>query len=361
MFFVYKNKNCPVIIWDNEALLNPLAAVRYLQGRIIGTMEALANDLQNEAIIEILTLDIAKCGEMENISLDEEKVRMSIASKLGFFKGKNMEINEKIYGTTEVMLDAVQNNNALLTAERMFFWYETLTSKQKIENDNTQKRLPKLSQIKNIVYKAIGKNTTVFRASANKEMSNFITWINTESQLDSVVKAAIAHLWFVTIRPFDDSNVQIAGIITNMLLTRSDNTAHRFYSMLAQMKYDQKQYHSILEKTQNENFDVTNWMLWFFDCIKKALKTTDIILLKVLKKSKFWKIHNKTLLNNRQRLVINKLLSGIDGNLQSSKWAQMANCSTDTALRDIKDLIKKGILRQKTQGGRSTNYEMEKF
>jgi Fic family protein len=178
---------------------------------------------------------------------------------------------------------------------------------------------------------------------------------------DNETCRAIAHLWFVAIRPFDCGNARIVGIITNMLLARSDNTSHRFYSMSAQITSDRKQYHSILEKTQNENFDVTGWMLWFFDCMQKALKTTDIILLNVIKKSEFWKIHNKTPLNNRQRLVINKLLSGIDGKLQSSKWAQIAKCSSDTALRDIKDLIKKEILCRKSQGGRSTNYDLAEF
>ncbi|MDR2650747.1 MAG: DUF4172 domain-containing protein [Prevotellaceae bacterium] len=361
MYFVYKNKNCPVIIWDNEALLNPLADVRYRQGRLIGAMDALAINLQNEAILETLTLDITKCAEMENIFLDEEKVRMSIACKFGISNKKLTEKDEKVDGLIEAMMDATINCNLPLSDERMFFWHEIVISKREKEKHEKKGKFSKLSRIKKVVYQAINKNSTGFRALANKEMTNFINWFNTETELDSVTKAAISHLWFVTISPFDEGNARIAGLLTNMLLARSDNTLHRFYSMLAQMKSDEIQYHSILEKTQNENFDVTNWMLWFFDCMKKALKATDVILLSVMKKSEFWKIHDRTLLNNRQRLVINKLLNDTDVKLQSSKWAQMANCSSDTALRDIKDLIKKGILRQRNQRGRSTNYELIKI
>ncbi|MDR0755087.1 MAG: DUF4172 domain-containing protein [Prevotellaceae bacterium] len=353
MYFVYKNKNCPVIIWDNDALLNPLADVRYQQGRLIGTMESLSVDLQKEAIVEILTLDITKCVEMENLSVDEEIVRISIASQLGIYRQKN----EKIEGITKAMLDAVSNYSLPLTDKRLFFWHASLTSKKQ----KTQVKASKFAKIKKVVYKTIGKETTGFRATANNEISNFITWFNTENNLDSVIKAAIAHLWFVAIRPFDAGNVRIAGIITNMLLARADNTSHRFYSMLAQIKSGQKQYQLVLEETQNENFDVTDWLLWFFDCMKKALQATDIILLNILKKSEFWKNHAGTPLNNRQRFVINKLLSETDGILQSSKWAQIAKCSSDTALRDIKDLTEKGIMRKKSQGGRSTNYELVKF
>ncbi|MDR1984300.1 MAG: DUF4172 domain-containing protein [Prevotellaceae bacterium] len=360
MYFVYKRKGCPVFIWDNETLLNPLAEVRYRQGKIIGTMESLAVDLQKEAVLETLTLDIIKCAEMENISLDEEDVRADVNRMLGLNKKTHTKSDIKINGMSEIMLDAVKNYNLQLTDERMFFWHKTLVSETETEK-NTATRLPKLTRIKQVVYKAIGKDKEGFRTLAAKEMSNFIEWINGENKLDSVIKAAIAHLWFVTIRPFDDGNTRIAGVLTNMLLARSDNTPRRFYSMLAQIKSDQKQYHEILEKTQNENFDITNWLLWFFNCMQKSLKTTDVILLSVLRKSEFWKIHDKTSFNNRQRLVINKLLSSVDGKLQSSKWAQIAKCSPDTALRDIKDLIKKGILRKKSQGGRSTNYELAGF
>ncbi|MDR0421276.1 MAG: DUF4172 domain-containing protein [Prevotellaceae bacterium] len=355
MYFVYKRENCPELLWDNEALLNPLADVRFLQGLTIGKVQSLAFDLQNEALLEILTLDTLKCAEIENISLDEEKVRMSFACKFGFYKTKT-DTNSDIDGIIEAITDAILNFNAPLTKRRLLFWYENLILKRGQEKDNSTNQSSKLARIKKVVYKAIGKEGASFKAMANRNISNFITWFNTENNLDSLVKAAIAHLWFITIQPFDEGNAQMAGIITNMLLARSDDTFCRFYSMHAQIKSDPKKYYSILKKTQNENFDITNWMLWFFGSMKKALKATDTVLANILKKSEFWKIHNKTPLNIRQRLVLNKLLSGTDFKLQSSTWAKIAGCSADTALRDIKDLIKKGILCRKSQGGRSTNY-----
>ncbi|MDR1347644.1 MAG: DUF4172 domain-containing protein [Prevotellaceae bacterium] len=361
MYFVYKNKNSLVIIWNTEMLLNPLADVRFLQGLTIGRLRSLSRDLQNEAMLETLTLDITKCAEMENILIDSEQVKASIACKLGLCKKTYTETSDEIDGITEAMIDAVQNCNMPMTEERMLLWHEALVKSTKKEENGEINRLSKFMRIKKAVYKAVGKEKTGFNTLKNTEISNFITWFNTENRLDSVVKAAIAHLWFVTIRPFGNGNARMAGIITNMLLARSDKTSCRFYSVLAQIQSDQKQYLSILEKTQNENFDVTGWLLWFFGSMKKALRATDTILLNVLRKPKFWKIHNKTPLNNRQRLVINKILRGMDCELKSSTWAQMAKCSPDTALRDIKDLIKKGILRQKPQGGRSTTYEMTKF
>ncbi|MDR3287551.1 MAG: DUF4172 domain-containing protein [Prevotellaceae bacterium] len=362
MYFVYKHKNCPVFIWDNEILLNPLADVRYRQGRIFGRIESLALDQRKESVLETLTLDITKCAEMENISFNEEKVRISVARKLGLTRTKTTETVSEIDNMAEIMIDAIQNYSTPLTEERLILWHSTLfANEQTDKNEKDDKWLSKLTKIKQVVSKAIGKDKSYFRDSAAKEISHFTDWFNEENKLDAVVKAAIAYLWFITIRPFEAGNMLIAGALTNMLFARADNNPQRFYSMLAQMQTERKQYYEVLEKTQNENFDITNWMLWFFNCMKKALKTTDTTLLNVLRKAEFWKIHDKIELNKRQRLALNKLLGGADGKLQSSKWAQIAKCSSDTALRDMKDLIAKGILRQKTQGGRSTNYEIIGF
>ncbi|MDR3226910.1 MAG: DUF4172 domain-containing protein [Prevotellaceae bacterium] len=362
MYFVYKHKNCPVFIWDNEILLNPLADVRYRQGRIFGRIESLALDQRKEAVLETLTLDITKCAEMENMPFDEEKVRISVARKLGLIRTKITESATEIDNMAEIMIDAIQNYSTPLTDERLILWHSALFGNE--QNEKSEKDdnwLSKFTKIKQVVSKAIGKDKSYFRAAAAKEISHFTDWFNNENKLDAIVKAAIAHLWFVTIRPFDNGNTVIAGALTNMLLARADNNPQRFYSMLAQMQTERKQYYDVLKKTQNENFDITNWMLWFFNCMKKALKSTDTTLLSVLKKAEFWKTHDKIELNKRQRLALNKLLGGVDSKLQSSKWAQIAKCSSDTALRDMKDLIAKGILRQKTQGGRSTNYEIIGF
>ena len=360
MYFVYRHKNCPVLIWDNEMLLNPLADVRYLQGRIIGKIEALTSELKNEAGFENFVMDVCKSAEMDNLSFPEEKVRLLTAKKFGLIDTNDDDDNKYIEGTIEMMQDVIHNYNIPLTAERLFLWHASLFSAETQEkNGKNENVLAKIAKIKQIVYKSINIDKKHhFRQAANKEMAHFIEWFNNENNLDSVMKAAIAHLWFAAIRPFDNGNVRIACALTNMLLSRSDNSPQRFYSMLAQIKTEQKQYYSILEKTQSENFDITSWQLWFFGCMRKALKTTDVTLVGVIKKSEFWKIHSKTPFNNRQRLVLNKLLGGIDGKLQSSKWAKIAKCSADTALRDIKDLVDKEILLKKTQGGRSTHYEL---
>ena len=361
MYFVYKHKNCPVLIWDNETILNPLASVRYLQGRVIGKIESLAPELRKEAVFETFVLDVCKSAEMVKLSFSEEKTHLLVAKKFGLLNTNTGYENKSIDGIIDVMLDAMQNYNIPLTAERLFFWHSLLFCDESQEKTGKNENwFSKITNIKQTVYKAVKIDKKHhFSATCNKkEMSHFIDWFNNENSLDSVMKAAVAHLWFATIRPFDDGNMRIACTLTNMLLSISDNTPHRFYSMLAQIQTEQKQYYSVLEKPKNENFDITNWMLWFFNCMKKALNATDITLLRVLKKSEFWKIHSKTPFNNRQRLVLNKLLGGIDGKLQSSKWAKIAKCSSDTALRDIKDLVDKGILRKKTQGGRSTHYEL---
>jgi Fic family protein len=360
MYFVYKQKNCPVLIWDNETILNPLASVRYLQGRVIGKIESLAPELRKEAVFETFIVDVCKAAEMAKVSVSEENVHLLVAKKFGLISKNSLSENKSIDGIIDVMLDSMQNYNIPLTAERLFFWHKLLFGNEQQEKTGKNENwLSKIVNIKQSVYQniKIGREHH-FKSTSNKEMSHFIDWFNNEKSLDSVMKAAVAHLWFTTIRPFDDGNMRIASALTNMLLSISDNTPQRLYSMLAQIRAEQKQYYSVLEKTKNENFDITNWMLWFFDCMKKALNATDTTLHGVLKKAEFWKTHNKILFNNRQRLVINKLLNGIDGKLQSSKWAKIAKCSSDTALRDIKDLVEKGILMKKTQGGRSTNYEL---
>ena len=360
MYFVYKHKNCPALIWDTEAIINPLANVRYLQGRIIGKIESLAPDLRKEAVFETLVLDVCRSVKMDKLSLSEEKVRLLLAKKFGLIATNTISDNKSVNGIIEVMLDTMQNYNIPLTAERLFAWHTALfDTEYKKKDDEKEKTSNRIVKIKQIVYKTINLDKEHrFRAVSAKEMQQFVDWFNDENSLDTIMKAAIAHLWFITVRPFENGNVRIACALTNMLLSRSDDSPQRFYSMLAQIRIDQKQYYSIMEKTQNENFDITSWMLWFFNCMKKALNATDITLLGVLKKAEFWKVHNKVPFNNRQRLVLNKLLSGIDGKLQSSKWAKIAKCSSDTALRDIKDLVEKRILRKKTQGGRSTHYEL---
>jgi Fic family protein len=211
-----------------------------------------------------------------------------------------------------------------------------------------------------VVSGSMGKEKVHFEAPnsdlLDKEMTSFIQWFNQKDKIDLVLKASMAHLWFVTIHPFDDGNGRITRALTDMLLAQADKSNQRFYSMSAQIRIERKQYYEILEKTQKGDLNITNWIKWFLQCLINALNSTEEILVKVLFKGNFWQIHSKTIINERQKKLINKLLDGFDGKLTSSKWAKIAKCSKDTAIRDINDLIKKEILQKEEAGGRSTNY-----
>jgi len=211
---------------------------------------------------------------------------------------------------------------------------------------------------------AIGKEKVHFQAPdsslVENEMNQFLDWFNNNKRIDFVIKAAIAHLWFVTIHPFEDGNGRITRAITDMLLAQSDRTNQRFYSMSAQIRLERKQYYEILIKTQKGNLDITAWIKWFLNCLINALKSTDSVLSRVLFKADFWAKHSESLINERQKKLLNKLLDRFEGKLTSSKWAKIAKCSKDTAIRDINDLIEKDILQKEAAGGRSTNYVLKK-
>jgi len=269
-----------------------------------------------------------------------------------------------VEGVVEMMLDATQNYRQPLTEERLFGWHSALfptghSGMYKIEVG--QYRTGEMQ----IVSGAMGKEKIHYHAPApqmlKEEMDKFIAWLNSDLSNDPVVKAAIAHFWFVTIHPFDDGNGRITRALSDMLLARSDDSSLRFYSMSNQILKERKKYYTALEKSQHGESDITQWLHWFLACLKRALLSSETMLQSVLRKAYFWDKHSQTPLNDRQKLMMNKLLDGFNGKLKSSKWAKMTKCSTDTALRDIKDLIGKGILKQEESGGRSTNYELAEF
>lgn len=272
--------------------------------------------------------------------------------------------NKEVEGVVEMMLDATQNYHTSLTNNRLFGWHSALfptgyTGMHKIEVGRYR------TGEMQIVSGAMGKEKVHYEAvPANRvkeEMDKFFTWFNDNSPIDPVLKAAIAHFWFIVIHPFDDGNGRIARAISDLMLARADKTTERYYSMSSQILVERKQYYEVLRKDQHSSGDITDWLYWFLHCLKISLVATETTLQKILCKSEFWKIHEHTAFNERQRLVLNKLVDGFNGKLTSSKWAKIAKCSPDTALRDIKDLIEKGILRQEQQGGRSTNYELADF
>jgi Fic family protein len=361
--FIHQKDNWPEFTWNSNDFLNILSEARNLQGRLIGKMETLGFDLRNEALLDTLTLDVLKSSEIEGEFLNPDQVRSSIARRLGMEIAGTVESDRNVEGVVEMMLDATQKCFDPLTADRLFDWHAALfptgrSGMYKITVADWRKDTTGSMQV---VSGAMGKEKIHFQAPdsdlVEKEMTRFIDWFN-NSKVDLVIKAAIAHLWFVTIHPFEDGNGRITRTLTDMLLAQSDKSNQRFYSMSAQIRLERKQYYEILEKTQKGNLDITDWISWFLNCLTNALKSTDSVLIRVLFKADFWQKHIDTAINDRQRRLLNKLMDGFDGKLTSSKWAKIAKCSKDSAVRDINDLIEKKILQKESAGGRSTNYEL---
>ncbi len=360
--YIHQKDNWPNFTWLNDELVNLLSEARNLQGRLIGRMESLGFDLKNEAILETLTLDVLKSAEIEGEILNPEQVRSSIAQRLGMEFAGSLVSDRNVDGMVDMMIDATKNCYKPLTANRLFDWHAALfpmgrSGIFKITVADWRKDKTGPMQV---VSGAEGREKVHFQAPDAKlietEMTSFLKWFNKNDKTDLVIKAAVAHLWFVTIHPFQDGNGRITRALTDMLLARSDGSNQRFYSMSAQIRIERKQYYEILEKTQKGDLDITEWIKWFLKCLINALKSTDKILTRVLFKANFWNEHSKTIINERQKRLINKLLDGFDGKLTSMKWAKIAKCSKDTAIRDINDLIGKDILQKESAGGRSTNY-----
>jgi Fic family protein len=363
--FIHQQNNWPNFTWESDEFVNLLSEARNLQGRLMGKMESLGFDLRNEALLDTLTLDVLKSTEIEGEILNPDQVRSSIARRLGMEIAGSVESDRNVDGMVEMMIDATKNCFKPLTAERLFDWHAALfptgrTGMYKITVADWRRDTTGPMQV---VSGAMGNERVHFQAPDSSlienEMNLFLDWFNKSEETDLVIKAAVTHLWFVTIHPFDDGNGRITRALTDMLLAQSDNSTQRFYSMSAQIRLERKQYHEILEKTQKGNLEITEWIRWFLNCLINALKSTDSILNRVLFKADFWNRHSKTLINERQKKLLNKILDGFDGKLTSSKWAKIAKCSKDTAIRDINDLIEKNILQKEAAGGRSTNYDLK--
>lgn len=320
--------------------------------------------IRKEAELDTLTLDVIKSTEIEGEFLNPEQVRSSVARRLGMEIAGSIESDRNVDGMVDMMMDATQQCDKPITAERLFDWHAALfpTGRSGMYKINVAQWRNDTAGPMQVVSGAMGKEKVHFQAPdasiIKKEMDQFMDWFNNENGIDLVLKAAIAHFWFVTIHPFDDGNGRITRALTDMLLAKSDKSTQRFYSMSAQIRIERKQYYKILEKTQKGNLDLSDWVLWFLNCLMDALKSTESILAKVLFKADFWDKHAKTIINERQIKLLNRLLDGFDSKLTTTIWAKIAKCSSDTALRDIQDLIKKDILRKEEAGGRSTNYEL---
>jgi len=362
--FIHERQDWPDFRWDRERLAEPLAAVRHQQGRVVGHMEALGFQLRQEAVLQTLTADVIETSEIEGEKLDAEQVRSSIARRLGMDAGALKPADRDVEGIVEMMLDATRHYDRPLTAERLCSWHAALfpTGRSGMTKIAVGKWRDDINGPMQVVSGPIGKERVHFEAPAaprlEKEMRTFLDWFNATSETDLVVRAGLAHLWFVTIHPFDDGNGRIARALADMLLARSERSAQRFYSMSAQIRRERAEYYEILEQTQRGSIDITPWMEWFLGCLGRAISGAQAILSGVLAKAAFWKNFQDLRTNERQRLVLNRMLDGFDGNLTTSKYAKLAKCSQDTALRDILALVENGMLIRNKAGGRSTSYAL---
>ena len=359
--YIYQNKSWTDFTWDYGKISAVLGEVRNLQGKLSGAMNALGFSLKSEALLETLTLDVLKSSEIEGEKLNRKQVRSSVAKRLGLDTGGLEFIDRNVEGVVEMLLDATQNYEHDISEGRLFGWHSALFPSGRSGMNKIETGKYRTGEMQ-VVSGALGKETVHYEAvparGLKAEMDKFIDWINEKPSTDLVIKSAVAHLWFVTIHPFSDGNGRIARAISDMMLARSDGSRERFYSMSNQILKERKKYYSVLEETQKGDSDITLWLFWFLNCLKNSLLNTETTLKSIFRKAKFWEAHKDTKLNERQRFIINKLFDNFHGKLTTSKWAKMTKTSPDTALRDINDLIEKGILRQGGAGGRSTNYEL---
>lgn len=362
--YIHELETWPKFRWDQETVSADLAAVRHRQGRLFGKMEALGFRLCEEAVLDTLTQDVLKSSEIEGEILDQDQVRSSIARRLGMDIGALTPSDRDVEGVVDMMLDATQRYDEALTEGRLYGWHAALfpTGRSGMHRIKVGAWRDDSTGPMRVISGAAGRERIHFEAPTAgrvaREMAEFLAWFNGTPGLDPVLKAALAHLWFVTIHPFDDGNGQIARAIADMALARSEQSPKRFYSMSAQIRAERDAYYDVLEETQKATLDVSDWMAWFLACLDRAFGGAEATLAKVFRKARFWEAHAQEPLNERQRKILNRLLDGFEGKLTTSKWAKLAKCSQDTAYRDILDLVGRKILVKEPSGGRSTSYSL---
>lgn len=362
--YIHDLSGWPSMAWDHQRVATPLAAARHLQGRLLGQMEALGFKVKEEAILQTLTDDVLKSSEIEGEKLDADQVRSSVARRLGMDVGGLKPADRHVEGVVEMMLDATQRYDQPLTDERLFAWHASLfpTGRSGMHPITVGGWRTDSSAPMQVVSGPVGRERVHFEAPEaarlGDEMRRFLDWFNTDVTTEPVMKAALAHFWFVTIHPFDDGNGRIARAIADMALARSEASAQRFYSMSAQIRAERTEYYRILERTQSGTLDITPWMEWFLACLTRAIEGAQQALSSVIARARYWEKVRDVPLNDRQRLVIARLLEGFEGLLTTSKWAALTKSSHDTALRDIQQLVDRGVLVRNQAGGRSTSYSL---
>lgn len=363
--WIHEHQNWPNFTWDAESLASKLADIRHRQGRLLGRMESLGFELKREATLGTLTNDVVKSSAIEGENLNPEEVRSSIARRLGIDIAGLVPASRDVEGIVEMMLDATQQYSKPLTKDRLFDWHAALfpTGRSGLHKITVGGWRTVEAGPMQVVSGPIGKEKVHFEAPTaarlEKEMKAFLAWLATEATTDPVIKAGIAHLWFVTIHAFEDGNGRIARAIGDMVLARADGTADRFYSLSSQIEAERKQYYHQLEAQQRSTPNITDWLSWFLDCLGRAISNAEDTLGNVLFKAQLWDVINQKPVNDRQRLIINRMLEDdFEGFMSTSKYAKLAKCSNDTALRDIQELKEREIFIQNSGGGRSTSYRL---
>ncbi len=363
--WIYKHQNWPNLTWDSQKIASKLADIRHRQGRLIGRMEGLGFELRREASLTTLTNDVVKSSAIEGETLNSDEVRSSIARRLGMDIASMRPASRDVEGVVEMMLDATQNFSKPLTQKRLFDWHAALfpTGRSGMHSIVVGDWRDDKEGPMQVVSGPIGREKVHYEAPSaktlTKEMITFISWFENKDDLDPVLKAGISHLWFVTLHPFEDGNGRIGRAIADMALARADNLPDRFYSLSTQFAFERKDYYNQLEKQQRGTPEITGWLEWFLDCLGRAIFDAEDTLGKVLFKAQLWAKINQNPVNERQRLIVNRMLEdNFKGHMNTSKYAMLAKCSTDTALRDIQELKGRGIFIQNAGGGRSTSYRL---
>jgi Fic family protein len=362
--YLYQLPDWPQFRWNVAALAEPLATVRHQQGRLLGRMSSLGFRLREEAAFEALAAEVAKSSEIEGIHLATDQVRSSVARRLGLHMVPATLASRYVEGVVDMMMDATQNCDAPLSTKRMFDWHAALFPAELAASERIRVgawRDDRLGPMQ-VVSGPTGRERIHFQAPdasrLDDEMAGLIRWFNGSEPVEPVLKAALVHLWFVTIHPFDDGNGRIARAAAEMALARSEQSPQRFYSMSAQIRKERTAYYDILEQTQKDSLDITPWMHWFLRCLDRAIRSADDLLDAVLRKARFWESVAGMSIHPRQQMMLNRLLDGFEGKLTTKKWALISKTSHDTALRDIHELLAKGLLVQDEPGGRSTSYSL---
>ena len=362
--YIHEQPDWPRLHWRRETLVDALANVRHRQGRLLGRMETLGFDLRREAVLGTLVEDVVKSSDIEGEKLDAAEVRSSIARRLGMDAGGVAPADRDVEGIVELMLDATRRYDQPLTAERLFDWHASLfpTGRSGMRRIAVGRWRDGRADPLQVVSGPIGRERVHFQAPSaarvDAEMRAFLHWFEAPAETDPVLRAGLAHLWLVTVHPFEDGNGRIARAVADMALARSERSSQRFYSMSSQIRAERGDYYDVLERTQRGTTDVTDWMTWFLACLGRSIDAAGTALAAVLAKARFWERAGGLALNERQRRVLNRVLDGFEGKLTTSKWAKLAKCSQDTALRDILFLVGHGLLARNPGGGRNTSYRL---